>query len=267
MRRQPRRERRLRAVWGVLEGEHRRARCGFATLLALGVSIFVLSQGQALGETRAATTDPAAVGEDLPAPYRIERYLVLSLPPKLKVGTPGKLLVYGFAEAGDELSVFVDPKGKKCPSSASARPAYAIPLVSEPVDAGAFRVNGVYTPQHSGDRTVCAYLGSASDQVNVQANVEVAARRLRASVAQRTVRTALNRHGFARRVVKAVQRDCRRRSGNVFACEFSGGFPGYHLKGRGQVRLGVDLSYRFRVKAQGVRFTLTDENEEPRRSN
>ncbi len=35
----------------------------------------------------------------------------------------------------------------------------------------------------------------------------------------------------------------------------------YHLRGSGRVRLGVELSYRFRVKAQGVRFTLTDENE------
>ena len=34
----------------------------------------------------------------------------------------------------------------------------------------------------------------------------------------------------------------------------------------GKVELGRDLSYRFRVKAQGVRFTLTDENEKRRLS-
>ena len=63
--------------------------------------------------------------------------------------------------------------------------------------------------------------------------------------------------------MKSVHVDCRRRSRSAFGCRFSARFPGYRLKGRGQVKLGVDLSYRFRVTAQGVRFTLTDDNEAP----
>ena len=61
-----------------------------------------------------------------------------------------------------------------------------------------------------------------------------------------------------------MEPDCHRRNRTEFACEFSAGFPGYQLKGRGRVRQEIDLSYRFRVKAQGVHFILTDENEEPR---
>ena len=87
------------------------------------------------------------------------------------------------------------------------------------------------------------------------------AKRLRRSVARAAAVTALRRHGFARRVVKAVDPDCKRRRRDRFACAFEVDFQGYHLRGSGQVRLGVELSYRFRVKAQGVRFTLTDENE------
>ena len=88
---------------------------------------------------------------------------------------------------------------------------------------------------------------------------------LRAPVAHRTVLTALKRHDYARRVVRSVDVDCSRRSRIVFACKFSTRFSGYRLKGKGKVKLGNDLSYRFRVIAQGVHFTLTDENERPKR--
>jgi hypothetical protein len=87
---------------------------------------------------------------------------------------------------------------------------------------------------------------------------------LRASVAQRTVITALRRHGFAKRVVKSSRVDCHRRSHDAFRCRFSSRFPGYLLRGKGEVELRAHLSYRFRVKAQGVRLTLTDENEKQR---
>jgi len=85
--------------------------------------------------------------------------------------------------------------------------------------------------------------------------------RLKESVAERTVVTALQRHGFAKRVVRAVRVNCSRRSYGAFSCKFSSNFPGYRLTGHGEVKLRVHLSYRFRVKAQGVRLTLTDRNE------
>lgn len=90
--------------------------------------------------------------------------------------------------------------------------------------------------------------------------------RLRAPVAQRTVVAALRRHGFARRVWRSVRIDCRRRGRAAFTCRFSSRFRGYRLRGRGEVEMRKRLSYRFRVKAQGVRFTLTDENEKGRSS-
>lgn len=85
--------------------------------------------------------------------------------------------------------------------------------------------------------------------------------RLKESVAERTVARALQRHGFAKRVVRAVRANCSRRAYSAFSCKFSSNFPGYRLKGRGEVKLRAHLSYRFRVKAQGVRLTLTDRNE------
>ena len=87
---------------------------------------------------------------------------------------------------------------------------------------------------------------------------------LRAPVAERTVLDALKRHDFARRVVMAVEVNCRRHSRSAFACRFSAGFPGYRMHGSGQVKLGHHLEYRFRVVAQGAHFNLTDKNEKRR---
>jgi len=105
--------------------------------------------------------------------------------------------------------------------------------------------------------------GNVGDPAAVSFRVQRAPR-LGAGRAERTVVTALRRHGFARRVWKSVQIDCRRRGRAAFGCRFSSRFSGYRLRGRGEVKLRSSLSYRFRVKAQGVRFTLTDENEKAR---
>lgn len=105
--------------------------------------------------------------------------------------------------------------------------------------------------------------GNVSDPAAVSFRVRRAPR-LGAARAERTVVTALRRHGFARRVWKSVRIDCNRRGRAAFGCRFSSRFRGYRLRGRGEVELRARLSYRFRVKAQGVRFTLTDENEKAR---
>ncbi|HET6829885.1 MAG TPA: hypothetical protein VFH44_00915, partial [Solirubrobacterales bacterium] len=85
--------------------------------------------------------------------------------------------------------------------------------------------------------------------------------RLAAGRAERTIARALRRHGFARRVVRSLRVDCNRRGRAAFGCRFSSRFPGYRLRGRGEVKLRAHISYRFRVRAQGVRLTLTDGNE------
>lgn len=203
-----------------------------------------------------------------PGPYDPSpvRSLTLELPDKLRVGTRANLRVAGNAFAGDELTAFVDPRGEECPSAADDEPKRAISLVSRDVDEGAFLIKEEYRPEGAGDRTFCAYLGPSAGIADVRASEErmVSPRRLRRLLARRTVVTALERHGFARRVVKSVQVDCDRRSPSTFRCKFADRLAGYRMRGKGKVKLGVDLSYAFRVTAQGVRFTLTDENEEPR---
>ncbi len=195
--------------------------------------------------------------------HTLKRSLSLTLPEKLEVGRRATVGVEGFAFAGDQLSMFVDPEGKECPSSASGQPSRAISLVDEVLAEGDFRVTEAYKPRGAGDRTFCAYLEASADDAGLTANQvrSATARRLRAQAARKAVVTALKRHGFARRVVKSLKVDCRRSSRSVFTCRFSARLPGYKLKGRGRVRLGVKLSYGFRVTAQGVRFNLTDRNE------
>jgi Bacterial Ig-like domain len=76
-----------------------------------------------------------------------------------------------------------------------------------------------------------------------------------------TVAKALRSHGFANRVVANLDENCSRASRYKFTCRFSSTFGGYRLKGSGPVKLGKNgLSYRFKVRAQGQRMTLTDEN-------
>ena len=79
--------------------------------------------------------------------------------------------------------------------------------------------------------------------------------------AQATVATALRRHKFADEVVENLKTSCSRRSRFKFECRFSSAFTGYRLEGRGLVQRRKQLSYRFRVQAQGQTIMLTDENE------
>lgn len=260
-----------------LDGEYRVVPRVFAVLLMLLVIVFALSQRPARGEASADPGELAAAPLDRLDPYdpydpsvpsipAVERDLALRVPGELVVGTSAAVLVEGVGDQGDEVTAFVDPNGEGCPASASARPAGAIQLLSEAAVEGAFRVEEDYLPRRPGDSSFCAYLEGASNRPAIKKSEarSVIARRLRASAAERTVSRALERHDFARRVVKSVKRDCRRQSRSTFGCKFSGRFPGYRLKGKGRVKLGIELTYRFRVKAQGIRLTLTDDNEESR---
>ena len=219
----------------------------------------------ALRDRRAA----AGAGPRGPGPYDpfTPRSLAIGLPDKLSVGANATITIDGYAFAGDRLDAFLDPRGRVCPGSPVSAPPGAIQLVSELLGEGAFEIAQDYVPQRAGTRSFCAYLTDAFGVQRLQVSEARPAIKpfLRKPVARRAVKRALERHGFARRVVKAHKADCRRRSRNVFSCRLSARFPGYKLKGRGLVRLGVGLSYSFRVKAQGVRLTLTDGNEETKR--
>jgi hypothetical protein len=249
-------------MWREVGGEGRISRACLVAVLFLSASVLSLFIAGAAGEAReagAAVSNPRG-------PYLPARSLLLRVPDKLKVGRRARVAAEGFARATDTVSIFVERKGTTCADSVFTQPAQATRLISKVVQDGFYRVDAEYRPQRRGAQDFCAYLTPASglDELRASATRRVKAKRLRRSVARAAAVTALRRHGFARRVVKAVDPECKRRRRDEFACGLEVDFQGYHLRGNGRVRLGVELSYRFKVKAQGVRFTLTDENEERR---
>jgi len=204
------------------------------------------------------------------AQARIDPYaqptLVLEVDKKLEVGHRARVTATGIAPSLLLLTIFVDPLGATCPPAATDRPARAKVLISDLSVGDAYSVDARYRPMRPGTEMFCGYLGP-SDAPAVKASeariVHVAL--LRAAVARHTVPLALRRHGFARRVVRALEQHCRRTSRDAFACRFKAQFEGYKLVGKGGVRLTADgVTYRFRVRAQGVHFVLTDRNEERR---
>jgi hypothetical protein len=249
-------------MWRATVDEGRIWRPCVAAVVVLSAAVVGVSAGGAPGAARAAG---AAVSSPR-GPYIPARGLALSVPDELKVGRRADVSVEGSARAGDTVSVFVDRKSTVCADSAFTQGTRQTPLISEIVTDGFFRLGEEYRPEKRGEQLFCAYLTppSGMDELQESEARTVKAKRLRRSVARAAAVTALRRHGYAHRVVKAVDPECKRRRRDEFACAFEVDFKGYHLRGSGRVRLGVDLSYRFRVKAQGVRFTLTDENEERR---
>jgi hypothetical protein len=217
--------------------------CGVALALAVTPATTALAQGGPYGEAA----------------------LSLDVDGQLVVGRSATVTASGVAPSPLVLTVFSDPLGRPCPSSAAARPTEAEVLVSGLGVDNSFSVEAEYRPDSPGNKTFCAYLGASEDSPAATATTSRIVRDpfLKASVARHTVPLALRRHGFARRVIHSVKPRCKRRSGQVFRCRFGAHFPGYKLVGRGQVRMNADgVAYRFRVRAQGVRFILTDSNEE-----
>jgi hypothetical protein len=207
---------------------------------------------------------PAATAAAQGDPYG-EVGLSLDVDGPLVVGHTATVTASGVAPAPFVLTVFADPLARPCPGSAADRPTEAAVLVSGLAVDNAFSVDADYRPQSPGDVTFCAYLGPSEDLPIATATTSRIVRDpfLKASVARHTVPLALRRHGFARRVIHAVKPRCKRLGRQAFRCRFGARFPGYKLEGRGQVRMKPDgVAYRFRVRAQGVRFILTDSNEE-----
>jgi hypothetical protein len=243
------------------EGRRRLALCmGDRPRSRLVWMTFCLVCGVAL----AFAVAPAATAVAQGGPYG-EVALSLDVDGPLVVGHPATVTASGVAPSPFVLTVFADPLARPCPASAAGRPTEAEPVVSGLGVENAFSVDADYRPQSTGDVTLCAYLGPSEDLPVVTATTSRIVRNpiLKASVARHTVPLALRRHGFARRVIHAVRPRCKRRGRQVFHCRFGAHFPGYKLVGRGQVRMKADgVAYRFRVRAQGVRFILTDSNEE-----
>ena len=174
-----------------MAGEHRLARRGCAALLVLGVSVFAMSQQPPLGEARAIRVEPATVGQG-PLEPRVRRWLALSLPRKLEVGTRATVQVEGAANAGDELTVFVDPNGRGVPflgvSSASRRNFAGL----RGHRRRGFRAHGgLYAPAPRRPQLLRVPRGSSDDQTDIQASAN---RRVIATAAARIASATHGRH-------------------------------------------------------------------------
>jgi hypothetical protein len=194
----------------------------------------------------------------------VEPSLNLHVERNLVVGEPGAVTATGTASSGYSVWLFVDPRGSACPSDPAAQPARAISIATSAPVGASFAVSGLYTPRRADQDSFCAYLQRSSiDPAAAAIEVRTVLEPLLPSaVAVHTVVVALRRHGFAERVIGALDAKCRRRGRTWFACHFEARFSGYELSGRGRVqRLGGELSYRLRVAAQGERFVLTERNE------
>jgi hypothetical protein len=114
-----------------------------------------------------------------------------------------------------------------------------------------------------GRHSFCGYLGpiEGSEYVTAFEQRRVMRPHLKKSRAHRSISRALRRHKFAGRVVKHLERSCRRRNRAKFSCRFSSKFPGYKMTGRGTVRLDRRLKYRFRVRIGGLSIVLKRGNE------
>jgi hypothetical protein len=174
-----------------------------------------------------------------------------------------KVRAVGFADSSLKLRVYVDPRGGACAAGPSAQPRRAERIISRTV-SGEFRVEKRHKMKSRGRHTFCGYLGAAAGGSGPTSDSKsrlVRRPRLKVQTAQRTVSRALRRHEFAGRVVRNLEQRCRRRNRATFSCRFSSSFPGYRLTGRGSVRLGKRLSYRFQITVRGQRIALTDKNE------
>jgi hypothetical protein len=199
----------------------------------------------------------AQEGTDAPA-------LAVHVEEKLVVGRLANVIATGTAPETLAVWIFVDPLGRPCPATAAARPSEAITVVSGAPVGGEFSVSDLYRPLSDGTQTFCAYLseGEATPGAVADAIETVELPPLAAREARHTIEVALRRHGFAMRVIEAVEQRCQRRNRTSFRCRFEAAFRGYSLEGRGKVETAAEgVSYRFRVEAQGARFLLTDENE------
>jgi hypothetical protein len=199
------------------------------------------------------------------APLGTPAALELDVARELVVRDRAKVRATGTTPAPLMLSMFVDPLGRPCPPSATARPAKARVLVSERLVGGSFSVGARYRPTRHGGQTFCGYLGPSEDAPTVSASASETVKPpplLRAAAARHAVRLALRRHGFTHRVIDELEQRCRRHGRAAFRCRFEAKFRGYELDGRGKVRRTAHgLTYRFHVRAQGVRFVLTHRNE------
>jgi hypothetical protein len=171
--------------------------------------------------------------------------------------------VEGSTDLPLDLWVYENLRRGECPASAADRTPPMRPLITRVEVDGNFSEKRRPRMKNPGRHAYCAYLGLDEDTAEETSFTDRRVRKplLTEARAERTVATALSRHGFAGRVLGNLQESCHRRSRNEFRCRFSSTFPGYTLTGLGSVELTRRLSYRFQVSVGGRPFRLTNENE------
>jgi hypothetical protein len=194
---------------------------------------------------------------------RPDHSLQLSVPRRLEAYDRIAVRAKGFSSSPAELWIYVEPSGERCRATPSDRGRDARAIVAGLAVENEIRVKKRWRVKTPGQHRFCGYLAADDGSVYVSSSTARKARPplLRARRARRTVATALRKHDFASRVIDNLGERCKRRSRSRFSCQFSSAFPGYRLSGRGSVRLGASLSYRFRVTIDDLRVVLTDENE------
>jgi hypothetical protein len=213
-------------------------------------------------------SDPAASNEigpvtAAPEPPANERSLELSVKRRPVAFKRALIRAEGVARPALRLWVLENLRGKDCPATPAERTRRTRAVIDGEIVGGRFGAERRPRMKRPGSHAFCAYLGPDEDTVRRTSFVTRKVRKpfLSASRAREAVKDALQRHGFANRVLANMSQSCARRSRSEFECQFSSSFPGYSLSGHGSVERKRRVSYRFPVSIKGRSFTLTDENE------
>jgi hypothetical protein len=210
-----------------------------------------------------ATEESEPVGPVTAAPGSPQRSLELFVKRRPVAFKRALIRAEGVASPALRLWVYEKLRGKECAETPAERTGRTRMLIDGETVSGAFSEKRRPRMKKPGRHAFCAYLGPGEDAVRRESFVTRKVRKplLSASRARETVKEALQRHGFAKRVIANLRQSCARRDRSEFECRFSSSFPGYSLSGRGSVERKRRVSYRFPVSVKGRSFTLTDENE------
>jgi hypothetical protein len=197
------------------------------------------------------------------APASPQRVLELFVSRRLTAFKRATIRASGIAAPPVRLWVYENVRGKTCPAVPAERSGRTRAVIDGLEVGGAFTEKRRPKMKKPGRHAFCAYLGPNEDTAHATSFTTRRVRKplLTARRAERTVATALRRHGFASRVVANLEESCARRNRSEFQCRFASAFPGYLLRGLGSVERRKRLSYRFKVSIHGRSIVLTDENE------
>jgi hypothetical protein len=208
-----------------------------------------------------APTAPVAEAPEPPVPP--QRALELFVSPRPTAFKRATIRASGVAAPPLRLWVYENVRGRTCPAIPAERNGRTRTVIDGVEVGGAFTEERRPKMKKPGRHAYCAYLGPNEATADMASFTTRKVRKplLKAPRARGAIETAIERHGFAKRVANNLQGSCSRRNRSEFECRFTSAFPGYFLRGSGSVELKRRLSYRFQAAVGGRSFVLTDENE------